>query len=182
MMKTKKGKNMKINISIILSLFWMCLSIVPAQADGFKEGKWTLNMVTHMSNMTPEMAKAMQQMQNLPPQVQAMMKARGVEMSGNGQDMIVTVTRCLTKQNPIPHFTKRTDIENYCQQTHVMTGNTVTFNMTCNHNDFQMNSSGTMSYTGDTMQGSITSHESNAGHSMDSAISLTGQYMGACDK
>ena len=173
---------MKISISIILGLFWMCLSTLPAKADDFKEGKWTMTMVTHMNNESPEMAKAMQQMQNLPPQVQAMMKARGIQMSGNGQDMTVTVTHCLTKQDPIPRFTKNPNIGNYCQQTHVMTGNTVSFNMTCAHNDFQMNSSGNMTYTGDNMAGSITSHETRAGQTMDSTISVTGQYVGACDK
>jgi hypothetical protein len=135
-----------------------------------------------MNNMSPEMEKAMSQMQNLPPQVQAMMKQRGIQMSGNGQDMTVTVTHCLTKQNPVPHYTKDPNMANYCQQTHTMTGDTVNFTMNCNHNDFQMTSSGSMTYNGDTMAGNITSHESNSGHSMDSTISMTGQYLGACDK
>ena len=173
---------MKISILIILGLFLMCISIVPAKAEDFKEGKWSMTMVTHMDNMPPEMAEAMQQMQNLPPQVQAMMKARNVQMSGNGQDMTITVTHCLTRQNPVPHYTKDSKMDSYCQQTHDIQGNTVNFHTTCNHDDFQMDSTGSMTYTGDSMQGHIKTHQVAGGKPMDSTINITGQYLGTCDK
>ena len=173
---------MKTNISIIIGLFLICFSIVPAKAGDFKEGKWTMTMVTHMDNMPPEMAEAMQQMQNLPPQVQAMMKAHNVQMGGNGQGMTFTVTHCLTKNNMVPHFSKDSKMDNYCQQTHDIQGNTVNFHTICNHNDFQMDSKGSMTYTGDSMQGHIKSHQVEGGKPMDSNIDVTGQYQGACDK
>src|SRR5580698_7811549 len=97
---------MKTSILIILGMFCLFMSTQQAKADDFKEGKWTMTMVTHMNNESPEMAKAMQQMQNLPPQVQAMMKARGIQMSGNGQDMTITVTHCLTKRSHTAFFKK----------------------------------------------------------------------------
>src|ERR1700690_80262 len=115
---------MKISISIIVGLFLMSISIVSAKAEDFKEGKWSMTMDTHMDNISPEMADAMKQMQNLPPQVQAMMKAHNVQIDGNGQDMSILVTHCLTKQNPVPRFTKDAKMDNYCQRTQDINGNT----------------------------------------------------------
>jgi len=149
---------MKICTSIILGVFLMCMAAAAAKADDLKEGKWTMTMVTHMDNMPPEMA-------------------------GNGQDMKITATNCLSRQNPVPKFSRSANMDNYCQQTHDTHGNTVTFHMTCNHNDFQMESSGSMTYTGDTMQGHVKSHQAQAGgQSMDTSVDITGQYMGGtCD-
>ncbi len=172
---------MKLCISIILGLFWMWTSIIPAKAEDFKEGKWSMTMVTHMDTASPEMAQAVQQMQNLPPQVQAMMKARNIQINGNGQDMTISVTHCLTKQNPVPNYTKNQKMDNYCQQTHDIQGNTVNFHMTCNHDNFQMESTGTMTYSGDNMQGHIKNHQVEGGQPIDSTINITGQYVGACD-
>jgi hypothetical protein len=173
---------MKISVAIILGLFWMCISVSPAKADGLKEGKWSMTMVTHMDSMSPQMAQAMQQMQNMPPEVQAMMKAHNVQMGASGQDMTITVTNCISRQNPVPKYTKDAKMDSYCQQTHDIQGNTVHFHMTCDHNDFQMDSSGSMTYAGDTMQGHIKSHQMEGGQPMDSSINITGQYLGACDK
>jgi len=173
---------MKIKISVVLSLLLLGISVVPALAGDFKEGKWAMTMITHMDSMPAEMASAMKQMQNMPPEVQAMMKAHNIQMSGNGQDITISVTHCLTKKNPVPHFHKNSKMEDYCEQTHDIQGNTVTFHMTCNHDDFQMDSNGTMIYTGDSMKGHIKSHEEKAGKTMDSTIDITGQYQGACDQ
>ena len=173
---------MKISLSVILGIFLMYISIVPAKADGLKEGKWSMTMVTHMDNMPPEMAQAMKQMQNLPPQVQAMMQAHNVQLAGNGGDMTITITHCLSKQNLVPHFSKNSQMEKNCQQTHDIQGNTVNFTMTCDQNNFQMDSKGSMTYTGDTMQGHIKSHQVENGQPMDSTINITGQYQGDCDK
>jgi Protein of unknown function (DUF3617) len=173
---------MKINISIILGLFLVCISVSPAKADGFKAGKWSMTMVTHMDSMSPEMAQAMQQMQNMPPQVQAMMQAHHVQMGANGQDMAITVTNCLTDQNPVPKYKNDAKMNSYCQQTHDFQGNTVHFHMNCNHSNFQMDSSGSMTYEGDSVHGHIKSHEVEDGQPMDSSITITGQYLGACDK
>jgi hypothetical protein len=172
---------MKISISIVLGLFLMCMAVAPAKADPIKEGKWTMTMVTHIDTMSPEMAKAMQQMQNLPPQVQAMMQAHNIHMGGNGQDMTMTITHCVTTQNPVPHYAKGSDAKD-CQQSHSIQGSTVTFQMSCNHNGFEMDSKGNMTYLGNSMQGYIKSHEvAQGGQPTDATIHVTGQYLGACD-
>ena len=57
-----------------------------------------------------------------------------------------------------------------------MNGNTVNFHTTCKHDDMQMEATGNMTYTGDSMDGHIKSHESRAGKSMDSTIDITGKY------
>jgi len=168
----------KITASIILGLFWMSISIMPAKADGLKEGKWSMTMTTHMDNMPPEMAQAMQQMQNMPPEVQAMMKARNIQMNANGQDMTITTTHCVTKANPVPKDPK---MGNDCQETHDIQGNTVNFHVTCNRDDFQLDSTGTSTYTGDSMEGHIKSHQVSKGHTMDSTVNIAGQYIGPCD-
>lgn len=104
----------------------------------------------------------------------------GIQMSADGQEMTVTTEHCITKQNPVPQHLKDPNMANYCQQTHEIDGDTVNFHMTCDHNDFQMESSGSMTYTGDSMQGHIKSHQVKAGKTMDSTINITGQYEGSC--
>ena len=156
---------MKIRISVIWGLMIPSFIFVSAaKADGFKEGQWKMTMVTHMDNMSPEMAQAMQQMQNMPPEAQAMMKARGISMGANGQGMTMTITQCMTKENPVPKHSHET--EDHCKTTHEMDGNTVKFSSTCDFNDMKMDSSGEMTYTGDTMQGHIKSHQVRGGGSL----------------
>jgi len=160
------------------------LAVAATAQDALKEGKWSMTMVTHMDNMSPEMAAAMQQMQNMTPEAKAaMQKAQekmGFQVSSNGQDMTVMTTHCITNQNPVPQHLKDMNMENYCQQTHEINGGTVKFHLTCDHDDFQMESSGTMTYAGDSMTGSIKSHEVKAGKTLDSTINITGQYVGPC--
>ena len=96
--------------------------------------------------------------------------------------MTVTITHCLTKQSPVPHFTKDDKMAKYCQQTHNFQGNTVTFHTSCSHGDLQMDSTGSMTYTGDSMQGHVKSHQVEGGKPIDATINITGQYLGACDQ
>ena len=66
---------MKIYASVILGVVIIFTAFMTAaRAEGFKEGKWAMTMVTKMENMPPEMAAAMKQMQNMPPEEQAMMQ------------------------------------------------------------------------------------------------------------
>ena len=178
-----KGPNMKKNLLIGLGLMVMVF-IFNAQVwaeDGLKEGKWIMTMVTKMDNMTPRMAEAMKQMENMPPEAKAamekMQQKMGVSMKVNGQGVTISTTQCITKQNPVP---KNKYSSAYCQVTHNTNGNVVNFHTTCDHNNMQMESSGSMTYAGDTMQGHIKSHEVVAGKTMDSSIDITGQYAGPC--
>ncbi len=148
-----------------------------ARAEGLKEGQWSTTMVTKMNNASPEMAEAMQQMQNLPPEAQAMMKQRGIQLSGNGQGTTVTVTQCITKDNPVP---KQNPDDQNCQQTHDTNGNTVNYHVTCNENDGQMDATGSMTYDGDSMQGHSQNHMVQNGQAIDSTMDITGKYLGPC--
>ena len=173
---------MKKRVLMVLSLVILSVVLITqAKADVLKEGKWSMTMNTKMDSMPPEMAAAMKQMENLPPEQRAMMEKMqermGVSMSANGQGMTITTTQCITKKNPVPNHVKTPE---YCKQTHDFNGNTVNFHTTCDHNDFKVDASGHMTYTGDTMQGEIKSHEVKNGRSMDSTIEITGQYLGAC--
>jgi len=150
---------------------------VRATADGIKEGKWTMTMVTKMDGLPPEAAAAMKQMQNLPPEAAAMMQKMNVQVgAGPGGGISTTVTQCITNQNPVPK-SKRTED---CQETHDKNGNTVNFHVTCNKQDFQMDSTGNVTYTGDSMVGHIKSHETAKGRNMDATIDISGQYLGPC--
>ena len=168
--------------TLSLLVMFIAFSVVAgAQESRFKEGKWSMTMVTKMENMSPDMAAAMKQMENMPPEAKAamqqMQEKMGVQMSGNGQGMTMTTTHCITKQHPVPNQTESME---GCQQTHEINGDTVNFHLTCDRSDFQMESTGSMTYTGDTMQGHIKSHQVRASRTMDSTIDVTGQYLGPC--
>ena len=167
-------KNVLVMSGILVSMVVFAAAV---KAEGLKEGKWAMTMNTKMDGMPPEMADAMKQMENLPPRVAAMMKQRGVQMSGNGQGMTTTVTQCITNQNPVPKSEKMPED---CQQTHEMNGNTVTFHVTCDKKDMQMDSTGHVTYSGDSMEGQIKSHEVSEGRNMDMTIDISGKYLGPC--
>lgn len=145
-----------------------------------------MTMVSHMDNLPPEMAKAIQQMQDMPPEVQAQaqaaMKADNVQVSESGHDTTITVIQCLTKENPVLHNSQNDKNDKYCQHTHHFQGNTVTFHTTCSNDNLQFDSSGSTTFTGDTMHGSVKSHHVEGGKPIDATINITGKYLGACDK
>jgi hypothetical protein len=150
---------------------------VRADADGIKEGKWTMTMVTKMDGLSPEAADAMKQMQNLPPEAAAMMQRMNVHVgAADGGGISTTVTQCITNQNPVPKSKMAED----CQETHDKSGDTINFHMTCNKPDFQMDSTGHVTYTGSSMEGQIKSHQVAQGRDMNSTIDISGQYLGPC--
>jgi len=164
---------------VILGLFLIFVIYTKtANAQGLKEGQWSMSMVTKMENMPPQMAAAMQQMKNMPPQALAAMKQAqakaGIQMTWDDQGMTVTSKQCITNQNPIPMQQKG------CQETHEINGGTVTFNVTCSQNGVQAESSGSMTYQGDSMNGTIKTHTQTPGTSMDQTMDITGQYLGPC--
>jgi hypothetical protein len=176
---------MKNGLLTVLCLLIVLFALTSTARAEYKEGKWAMTMVTKMENMPPEMAAAMKQMENMPPEQRAMMEQMeakmGVSMSANGEGMTISTTQCMTKKNPIPNHNRMKSMDD-CQQTHEFNGDTVTFHVTCNRNDFQMESSGKMTYSGDTMQGHIKSHQVKSGKSMDTVIDISGQYLGPCSQ
>ena len=112
----------------------------------------------------------------MPPEARAMMGNMGVQMGGNAQGMTTTTTQCITNQNPVPNAKTS---EN-CQETHEMNGNTINFHVTCNGSDTQMDSTGQVTYNGDSMEGQVKSHQVEHGQSMDASIQITGRYLGSC--
>jgi hypothetical protein len=174
---------MRSGLLAVAVLFVSVLMMSPANAEGFKEGKWAMTMDTKMENMPPKMAKAMEQMKNLPPEALAAMQKVGIKnMQVEGGGMSVTVTQCLNKENPIPKHSPSSEVNKHCQESHDISGDTVNFKSNCNFKDIQVDSSGTMKYSGDSMEGHIKSHQVRDGQSMDSTIDVTGKYLGPCDK
>ena len=86
----------------------------------------------------------------------------------------------MTKHDPVPSGFSKGSREDLCQKTHEINGNTVNFHVSCKDTDAQMDATGSMTYTGDSMEGHIKSHGVRAGKSMDSTVDITGQYLGPC--
>ena len=172
---------MKNSVLVTIWFLVLCVGYVSTvKAEGIKEGQWSMMMVTKMEGMPPEAAKAMKEMENMPPEVAAMMQKMsgkmGMQVSGGAQGLSTTVTQCITNQNPVPDA----KMPKNCKQTHSMNGHTVDFHVTCNSPDMQMDSTGHVTYTGDSMAGQINSHEISKGKSTDVTIDISGKYLGPC--
>ena len=168
--------------TLVMAGFLVSVVVLPVtvKAEGIKEGKWSMTMVTKMEGMPAEAAAAMKEMENMPPEAAAMMKQMqgkmGFQMHGNDQGITTTVTQCMTNQNPVPN---RKAPEN-CQQTHKINGNTVTFHVACNSKAMHMDSTGHVTYSGDSMAGQIKSQQVAEGSDMDVTIDISGKYLGPC--
>ena len=170
----------------VLALAGICFA-----EDGpqFKEGKWTITTVTNIdgnSGQTAEMQKAMKELENLPPEAKEMMKKmqgmRGgqISMGTQGGGLKTTITQCMTNKNPVPKMDNGKD-SNACEQTHDIQGNTVKFHSVCKDKDGQVEVNGKMTFTGETMEGQIKSHQVNkGGQATDATIDLSGKYLGPC--
>ncbi len=169
---------MKNDIFIVLCLFVLTVYFGgTARAEELKEGKWSMTMTTKLDSLSPEMANSMREVQEQMannPQLQGM----GIHMGLDGQGMTTTVTHCVSKQNPVPRYSK--EDQDDCQHTNDISGNKVHFHTVCNRDDMQMDATGEMTYTGDSMEGHIKSHMVKAGRSMNSVVDITGQYIGPC--
>ena len=143
---------------------------IGASAQGIKEGKWSLTIVTKMAGMEQQTTEAMQAMENMSPEEKAMMQQMmgGTGMNANG--MTTTIAQCITNDNPVP------ETQENCRQTHTQSGNTVNFETICNDST----SAGQVTYEGDSMRGTVHSHVTVAGRETNSTIEITGQYIGPC--
>ena len=149
---------------------------VGARAEGVKEGKWSMTMVTKMEGMGNEAAQAMKEMENMPPEDAAMMKQMmgkmNIQMDASSQGITTTVTQCVSNQNPVPEMNSK---EN-CKETHSIDGSTVKFQTVCDDSD----SSGQVTYKDDSMEGVVKSHQREDGKKMDATIEISGKYLGPC--
>ena len=176
----ERKRVMKKSILVLLCCSAFIVFATAVRAEEIKEGKWSMTMVTKMEGMPPEAAQAMKEMENMPPEAMAMMKKMSgkmnFQMAGDAQGITTTVTQCVTNKNPVPDA----KMPEKCQQTHTINGNTVNFQVSCNAKDTQIDSTGQVTYKGDTMQGNIKSRQVINGKSMDAAIQINGKYLGPC--
>ncbi len=159
---------MKKIVFTAIAVFSVCvLGISNASAD-VREGKWFMTIVTKAAGMGAAAAEAQAAMQNMSPQEQAMMQQMmgGMGMGMGAEGITTTIEKCITNADPVP------PAEEGCRQTHTINGNTVNFETVCANGQ----STGQVTYEGDSMSGSIMSHSSTG----DANIELTGQYIGPC--
>lgn len=93
-----------------------------------------------------------------------------------------TVRQCVTKSNPVP---QNQDKNFECKTINMKTsGNTVTYNIECKGKDGSvMQTSGTSTYTGSSMNGSSTINLNMKGQpKMQMSIKNKGKYIGPCSK
>jgi hypothetical protein len=189
MMDFKKGGVMKVILRwgiALVALAGICFS---ADESQLKEGKWTITTIMKIdgnSGQAAEMEKAMKELENLPPAAKEMMKKmQGMNggqmaMGTQGGGLKTTITQCITNANPVPKMEKGNDA-NACKQTHEVKGNTITFHSVCKDKDGQVEVDGKMTFTGETMEGQMKSHQvSKAGQVTDATIGLSGKYVGPC--
>ena len=96
----------------------------------------------------------------------------GVQMGAGPAGITTTVNQCISSIKPVPDLPSA---EN-CQETHEINGNTVKFKITCSGKGGEMKSSG----TGETMEGTIESHQMEHDRAVDATIEVTGKYLGPC--
>jgi hypothetical protein len=156
-----------------------CVFAAGANAQQFKEGKWTITMVTKMDGMEEEMAEAMAAMDDMSAEEKAMMQqmmgSMNMQMDVAGGAMTATVTQCMTQQEPVPALEGQEDKD--CETEHSVTGSTVKFNVVCPDSA----ATGEMTYTENTMSGKISSQQMMDGQMTEATITMDGQYVGPCD-
>jgi hypothetical protein len=142
-------------------------------ADMVKPGKWQYTTTMHMPNM-PQLPPGVQ----LPPNVQM--------QSGPG-GMTVTSLHCVTASDPTaglsgPHGPRAAGME--CKTDRVdRSGDTVSWAGTCTTPDGgTVHSEGTARYEGDQMEADVKTETTPPhGAPMETAMHVTGRYIGPCD-
>lgn len=157
------------------------LTVFAATASAaIKEGQWSMTMTTKVEGMSAENQAAMKELENMPPETRAMMEKMqgrmGVKMGMGADGMTTTVTQCMTGSNPVPN---PKTAEN-CKETHDISGDTVNFHVTCDSRAVKVDSTGHVTYMGDSMQGEIKSRQEGQGVPSEVNIKISGKYMGPC--
>lgn len=105
-----------------------------------------------------------------------------VEMKGMPQSMPpTTVRQCITKSDPVP---QNKDKSFDCKTINLKTsGNTVSYTIECKGKGQVMQTSGTSTYTGTSMDGATTTSIKVTGQpEMQMSSKTHGKYIGACPK
>ncbi|HLF18198.1 MAG TPA: DUF3617 family protein [Candidatus Omnitrophota bacterium] len=138
-----------------------------------KEGQWTMTIVTKMAGMDEEMAAAMEGMsEDEKAMMQQMMGGMNISAGPGGAGISTTIKQCITNDNPVPEASD----EEGCTSTHSMDGNTVHFETVCP----ESTSTGEVTYQEDSMQGLISSKQTEDGEEMEVSIEISGEYVGPC--
>ena len=145
-------------------------------ADGIMEGNWSMTITTKMGGMDDELAAAKKEMENMSPEEKAMMQqmmgGMNTMMNADNPGITTTSSQCVSNEDPVPDMSA----EEGCQSTHTMNGNTVQFETTCPDS----HSTGEVTYMGDSMNGTIQSHQTVDGKATDVTIEISGKYTGLC--
>lgn len=107
-------------------------------------------------------------------QITSTVKMPGMPM----QPPATTITECLTKQDPVPSESAGSG---NCSITDMQTaGNTVTWEMSCDHQGQQMTSRGKMTYHGDRFEGTVDTRMGPQAGNMQMTTTIKGQRLGDC--
>jgi hypothetical protein len=194
-------KKLVLGVACILFTFVVLISVANSE-EGFKEGKWTMTMVVKNKGFMPPVSAQTgntegfkYDIQNgrvsasvatpngtmnmpLPANLQNNPDLSEVEMHGGGdsQGMTMTITKCITKEDAMPD----NKLPSYCEETRRREGDTFYYHAVCDQPGNQMESTGEMTYAGDTMQGVMSTRNTINGMSIDNIVDVTGQYLGPC--
>jgi hypothetical protein len=163
-------------IKVVGGLFVLAAAgtCVAGAAQAIKEGKWAMSMTVQNEAMGDAAADAAREMEQMSPEERAMMERMmgGMKVGPHGQGMTIQTSQCLTNDRPVP----TRDDQRGCEETHTTEGNAVTFKVVCP----KSTSEGTIAYSGDTMQGTITTTETKRGQPVTTTMSINGRYEGPC--
>ncbi len=139
-------------------------------ADGIREGKWEFSSEMQMEGMP--------QMPALPPGVTL---PPGMSVSTRGNSMRSKVVKCITKNDLVPASDQKTD--NKCKTTKMeRKGNTVNWSTVCTDGGMKMTGDGVATYTGETMDSTMTMTTQGQGQSTRQVVKTKGKYLGVCGK
>jgi len=148
----------------------LVLAGVAGAADGVREGKWEFTSEIQMEGMP--------QMPALPPGVKL---PPGMSVSTRGNSMHSKVVKCITKDDLVPASDQKTD--NKCKTTKMeRKGNTVKWSTVCNDGGMKMTGDGVATYTGETMDSTMTMTTQGQGQSTRQVVKTKGKYLGVCGK
>jgi hypothetical protein len=102
-----------------------------------------------------------------------------VEMAGMpGGIPTQTTTQCLTKEDPVPNST---DMQGCTMKDVVTKGNTMTYTMACDQQGMKSQTSGKMTYSGNTFEGTNQTKMGAEEGAMTITSIIKGKWIGKCD-
>ncbi len=88
--------------------------------------------------------------------------------------------QCLTKEDMIPQSGQK-DQGNCTVSDQKTSGDTVSWKVTCKNANIESTSDGTITYKGETFNGTINMTMSGGPMTMTGTTTITGRYLGSCD-